>query len=136
VLVVETVPRYLERLTEQLKNLGYRVVIARSGTEAIEKARSLQPCAVFLNPLLPQLSGWDVLTLLKSDAQTLHIPVLVTATQAEKQQAYHNKADGFLSLPVQEQALRQNLTDLGDRHHSSSSSLTILHLSPELIDRP
>jgi len=135
VLVVETVPQYLERLTEQLKNLGYRVVIARSGTEAIEKARSLQPCAVFLNPLLPQLSGWDVLTILKSDAQTLHIPVLVTATQAEKQQAYHNKADGFLSLPIQEQALRQNLTDLGDRHHSSTSSLTILHLNPELIDR-
>jgi CheY-like chemotaxis protein len=135
VLVVETVPQYLERLTEQLKNLGYRVVIARSGTEAIEKARSLQPCAVFLNPLLPQLSGWDVLTILKSDAQTLHIPVLVTATQAEKQQAYHNKADGFLSLPIQEQALRQNLTDLGDRNHSSSSSLTILHLNPELIDR-
>ncbi|MBD0343345.1 MAG: hybrid sensor histidine kinase/response regulator, partial [Coleofasciculus sp. Co-bin14] len=62
VLVVETVPRYLERLTEQLKNLAYRVVVARSGTEAIEKARTLQPYAILLNPLLPKLSGWDVLT--------------------------------------------------------------------------
>lgn len=131
VLIVETVPRYLDSLTEQLKSLGYRVVIARSGTEAIEKARGLQPRAILLNPLLPQLSGWDVLTLLKSDAQTRHIPVLVTATQAEKQQAYQNKADGFLSLPVQKPALLQSLTGLEEPESpSSSKGLTILHLSP------
>jgi signal transduction histidine kinase/CheY-like chemotaxis protein len=133
VLIVETVPQYLEDLTQQLNNLAYRVVIARSGTEAIEKARSLQPCAVLLNPLLPQLSGWDVLTLLKSDAQTSHIPAIVTATQAEKQQAYHHQADGFLSLPVQEQALLQSLTSLGDRELAPKKcNLTILHLSPML----
>jgi len=39
-----------------------------------------------LEPLLPLLSGWDVLTLLKSDA-TRQIPVIVTATRAEKEQA-------------------------------------------------
>jgi len=136
VLIVETVPRYLEDLTEQLKNLAYRVVIARSGTEAIEKARRLQPCAILLNPLLPQLSGWDVLTLLKSDAQTSHIPVIVTATQAEKQQAYHNKADDLLSLPVQEQDLLESLTSLSDRQGFTQTSVTILHLSPELDDTP
>jgi signal transduction histidine kinase/CheY-like chemotaxis protein len=133
VLIVETVPRYLDSLTEQLESLGYRVVIARSGTEAIEKARGLQPRVILLNPLLPQLSGWDVLTLLKSDAQTCHIPVLVTATQAEKQQAYQHKADGFLSLPVQKQALLQNLTDLDEQETptiSKGKGLTILHLSP------
>ncbi len=133
VLIVETVPRYLEGLTEQLKHLGYLVVIARSGTEAIEKARSLQPCAILLNPLLPQLSGWDVLTLLKSDAHTLHIPVFVTATQADKQQAYHNKADGFLSLPVQEKALRESLNNLGESQSPTKSGLTILHLKPEEV---
>ncbi|HEY9614609.1 ATP-binding protein [Allocoleopsis sp.] len=131
VLIVETVPCYLESLTEQLNSLGYRIVIARSGMEAIEKARGLQPRAILLNPLLPQLSGWDVLTLLKSDAQTRHIPVFVTATQAEKQQAYENKADGFLSLPVQKQALLQSLNGLEEPEPpSSSKGLTILHLSP------
>ncbi len=130
VLIVEAVPRYLEGLTEQLKSLGYWVVVARSGTEAIEKARRLQPYAILLNPLLPKLSGWDVLTLLKSDAQTNHIPVLVTATQAEKQQATHTKADGFLSLPVQEEALRENLSRLAKDESNTSSVLTILYLNP------
>jgi signal transduction histidine kinase/CheY-like chemotaxis protein len=112
VLVVEAVARYIEDLTEQLKALGYRVVIARSGTEAVEKARRLQPKAVFLNPLLPLLSGWDVLTLVKSDPATRHIPLIITATGAEKEQAFNNRADGFLSLPVQYQALAPLLESL------------------------
>ncbi|BAY79569.1 CBS sensor hybrid histidine kinase (plasmid) [Nostoc linckia NIES-25] len=112
VLVVEAVARYIEDLTEQLKSLGYRVVIARSGTEAVEKARRLQPIAIFLNPLLPLLSGWDVLTLLKSDTATRHITVILTATAAEKEQAFANRADGFLSLPVEYQVLTPLLEKL------------------------
>ena len=112
VLVVEAVARYIEDLTERLKGLGYRVVIARSGTEAVEKARRLQPKAIFLNPLLPLLSGWDVLTLLKSDAAIRHIPVIVTATGAEKEQAFANRADGFLNLPVEQQSLTPLLEKL------------------------
>ncbi|MEH2408743.1 ATP-binding protein [Nostoc sp.] len=112
VLVVEAVARYIEDLTEQLKGLGYRVVIARSGTEAVEKARRLQPIAIFLNPLLPLLSGWDVLTLLKSDTATRHISVIVTATAAEKEQAFANRADGFLSLPVEHYVLAPVLEKL------------------------
>lgn len=112
VLVVEAVGRYIEDLTEKLKGLGYRVMIARSGTEAVEKARRLQPIAIFLNPLLPLLSGWDVLTLLKSDTATRHISVVVTATGAEKEQAFANRADGFLSLPVEHQVLAPLLEKL------------------------
>ncbi|WP_224092942.1 ATP-binding protein [Nostoc sp. MS1] len=112
VLVVEAVARYIEDLTDQLKALGYRVVIARSGTEAVEKARRLQPTAIFLNPLLPLLSGWDVLTLLKSDGATHHIPVIVTATGAEKELAFANRADGFLSLPVEQPSLTPLLDKL------------------------
>jgi signal transduction histidine kinase/CheY-like chemotaxis protein len=112
ILVVEAVGRYIEELTEQLTGLGYRVAIARSGCEAIEKARRLQPKAIFLNPVLPLLSGWDVLTLLKSEEATRRIPAIVTATGAEKEQAFANRADGFLRLPVQHQMLAPLLESL------------------------
>ncbi|PLZ21648.1 ATP-binding protein [Fischerella thermalis] len=131
VLVVEAVARYIEDLTEQLTGLGYRVVIARSGCEAVEKARRLQPKAVFLNPLLPLLSGWDVLTLLKSDATTRHIPVIVTATAAEKEQAFANRADGFLSLPVEPQFLAPLLESLytisQKKQHNKEAKATAIH---------
>lgn len=136
VLVIEPVTQYVENLSLNLEALGYRVVIARSGTEALEKARHLKPCLCFLNPLLPLLSGWDVLVLLKSDPQTQHIPILVTATQAEKEEAYAHQADGFLSLPVDQTVLRQYLHQVlqGDTKTLPDYrpiTLTILILSPQ-----
>lgn len=130
VLVVEAVARYIEDLTDKLKVLGYRVVIARSGTEAVEKARRLQPKAIFLNPLLPLLSGWDVLTLLKSDAAIRDIPVIVTATGAEKEQVFAHGADGFLNLPVQHEALVPLLENLCTQPAMRNSQLNNHQITP------
>ncbi|OKH36567.1 hypothetical protein NIES2119_16165 [[Phormidium ambiguum] IAM M-71] len=134
VLVVESIPRLIEDLSQPLTSLGYRVVIARSGTEALEKARRLQPFAIFLNPLLPLLSGWDVLTLLKASSQTQHIPVIVTASRGEKEYAYGKRADGFLSLPIQEDSLKKSLEKITNpakisQQQSKNTSLTILRLN-------
>jgi signal transduction histidine kinase/CheY-like chemotaxis protein len=112
VLVVETVAQFIQNLSEQLTHLGYRVIIARSGTEAVEKARRLQPRVILVNPLIPLLSGWDVLTLLKTDVQTHQIPVIVTATLGDKQRAMVNHCDGFLRLPVQGLELEKLLGEL------------------------
>jgi CheY-like chemotaxis protein len=127
VLIVEATAQYIERLTQQLYELGYRVLVARSGTEALEKARLMQPRMIFLNPVIPLLSGWDVLTLLKADPNTQNIPVLVTATQAEKQQARQHGADGFLALPIAKTALQKSLTQL-QQDSVQRSQLTILCL--------
>ncbi|MEA5471461.1 ATP-binding protein, partial [Spirulina sp. 06S082] len=135
ILIVEAVPQYIERLTGQLQKLGYRAIVARSGTEALEKTRQIQPRAIFLNPLLPLLSGWDVLTLLKADSKTKDIPVIVTATQAEKLLAQQNEADSFLSLPIQPQALQKSLSRLKALPPLTRSSLTILHLHGGLLDK-
>lgn len=135
VLIVEAVPKYIEDLTTVLSGLGYQVIVARSGTEALEKARRFSPEAIFLNPLLPLLSGWDVLTLLKSDPDTRSIPAIVTATRGEKERASVNRAEGFLSLPVEEPALQRLLADLIGHSNASTgkvrSSLTVLWLSPQ-----
>ncbi|MBM0743499.1 response regulator [Phormidium sp. CLA17] len=112
VLIVEGVPQFIEALSDQLAVLDYQVVIARSGTEALEKARRLQPCIIFLNPLLPLLSGWDVLTLLKSNTETQHLPVVVMATTVEEAEAYRCHANGFMNLPVQTKVLEQTLKTL------------------------
>jgi signal transduction histidine kinase/CheY-like chemotaxis protein len=122
VLVVESSTRNLEDLTEQLSELGYRSAIARSGIDALEKARQLQPCTILLNPHLPNLSGWDVLTLLKARPETQEIPVIVTAPAVEQAQAYHQLADGFLKLPIGHGALRDTLQHL-NQHLASPTAV-------------
>jgi signal transduction histidine kinase/DNA-binding NarL/FixJ family response regulator len=132
VLIVEANPREIENLAEKLVRLDYRVAIARTGTEALEKARQLEPQAIFLNPLLPLLSGWDVLTLLKADGKTKAIPVIITATKSDKQKSQENGAEGFLSLPVEPDALQEILNDQRKQPSSKAKSLTILRLYPDV----
>ncbi|MEB3339991.1 MAG: hybrid sensor histidine kinase/response regulator [Okeania sp.] len=132
VLIVEAVPRFIEDLTNKLTGLGYRVVIARSGTEAVEKARKLQPKLIFLNPFLPLLSGWDVLTLLKTDNDTCQIPVVITSTIGEKERGIIYGANKFLSLPVEQLALEKILTEFTNAPSQKESyqKLIILRLIP------
>jgi CheY-like chemotaxis protein len=132
VLVVEAVPHAIETLNEQLRDLGYRVAIARSGTEALEKSRQLQPCLILLNPLLPLLSGWDVLTLLKANGKTAEIPVVVVATRAEKPKAQHHQADGFLTFPVDLQTLAASLEEFSPQVRiESTQKLILLYINPK-----
>jgi CheY-like chemotaxis protein len=90
--------------------LEYQVVIARSGTEALEKARRLQPCLILLSPDLPMLSGWDVLALLKGDAITQHIR-MVMMKRANEPRINSNQADGILIKPIQAAELSAFLPD-------------------------
>ena len=142
VLIVEASPQCLEALSDQLMGLGYRVVIARSGTEALEKARRLQPCIIFLNPVLPLLSGWDVLTLLKSNAETQQIPVVMMATKVDEEQARQRQSDRLLSVPIQPKALQKCLQTLVvDRQEATlnpctPAMLTILRLNPGVWSHP
>jgi signal transduction histidine kinase/ActR/RegA family two-component response regulator len=128
VLAIEANPPAIDRIAETLTELDYRVAIARTGTEALEKARQLRPQKIFLNPLLPLLSGWDVLTLLKSDKQTKSIPIIVTANQSDQQKSQQCGADGFLTLPVERESLKEILGKKSERASVESKPLKILHL--------
>ena len=130
ILVVEAVPQFIETLSDELTGLGYRVVIARSGTEALEKARRLQPCIVFLNPVLPLLSGWDVLTLLKSSPETQQIPVVVMATKVDEEQARQRQADDLFNLPIEPRGLQRCLQQLVvDRQDAKLNSVSVAVLT-------
>jgi signal transduction histidine kinase/CheY-like chemotaxis protein len=131
VLVVEANPQVIEQFVERLSELGLKAIIARSGTEAIEKARQLKPRCVFLNPNLPLLSGWDVLTLLKSHPQTKDMKVIVTAADSERNRSQQQGADSFLVPPITSAALQAclNLTvsPVPSRKRRTAPTLLRLH---------
>lgn len=133
VLVVESVSHSLDHLIQPLREMGYWAAIARSGPEAVEKARRLQPAIVLLNPMLPTLSGWDVLTLIKSAKETQQIPIVVMATQAERSQAIELGADGFLPQPISSTVLQNLLARLVEQPTEPSAEpltkLTVLYLN-------
>jgi signal transduction histidine kinase/CheY-like chemotaxis protein len=129
VLIVETSTELVDWLKNTLADLDYQVVIARSGTEALEKARLLQPCLILLSPHVPMLSGWDVLALLKGDTMTQHLRVVMMKRPDEPKISMH-QADGVLLKPIK----AEELTALISNHAALPKPLKFLYLNQNLED--
>ena len=78
VLVVEDDPTIAQLLLIMLRD-DFRPVIAETGREALELARSERPAAITLDLMLPDLHGRDVLATLRADPGTAQIPVIVVS---------------------------------------------------------
>ncbi len=131
VLLVESTSQNIASISEELIDLGYQVVIARSGKEALSKAYKLQPFAILVNVGLPVLSGWEVLHLLKSDDRTKKIPAIAISKEIDRQISKEKSADGFLSLPIDKQALQEIFPQLDLKLSPQTKNLTILCLHPD-----
>jgi CheY-like chemotaxis protein len=77
VLLVDDEPDQVEMYRLGLESAGFRVVAAFTGTDALTRAREHQPQVIVLDVRLPDMTGWDVCAVLKTDPRTERIPVIV-----------------------------------------------------------
>ena len=69
-----------------LKNIlagKYNVFMCQSGEEAIEEAAILMPSLILLDVIMQGISGFETLTLLKEQASTKNIPVILITSLAD-----------------------------------------------------
>lgn len=99
ILIIEDDP-YVRKFYDRLFKLNnYDVVLAATSATGLELAKSLVPKLIFLDIVMPDINGLEVLQRLKSDPVTSHIPIIVLTNLNDPhiiQQAAENKADGFL----------------------------------------
>jgi len=82
ILVVDDEPDAVELIEFNLKQAGYDVVTAGDGATALKKARELLPSLVILDIMLPEVDGFEVCKLLRRDAATAVIPILMLTAKA------------------------------------------------------
>jgi CheY-like chemotaxis protein/anti-sigma regulatory factor (Ser/Thr protein kinase) len=109
VLVVEDNPQASELVARHLEGGGFRVAFARSGIEAVTKARELKPVAITLDILLPEIDGWEVLNRLKQDEATRNIPVVVVSVVDNPRLGRALGALDYFVKPVDRSALLSRL---------------------------
>jgi len=99
-LVVEDDPHYARILSDLARDRGFKVLVAMRGADALTLARRYQPTAVSLDVFLPDMLGWTVLSHLKRDPASRHIPVQIITLDEDRQHGLSRGAFSFLTKPA------------------------------------
>lgn len=105
ILVVEDDRAAAMLLETQLLSAGYLVTVCREPERAVEMAIDLQPAAVTMDIVMRPINGWQVLTALKSDRRTAHIPVIVVTIVDQPSTGALLGADEYIVKPVEKLVL-------------------------------
>jgi len=135
VLVVEDDPAAAELLTRQLVGAGYRTEVARTGKEALARARELQPAAITLDIILPEIDGWEVIPRLKSDEKTSGIPIVVVSVVDNPELGLALGAMDYLIKPIEADELIQRLNRFNPKRASANESMRVLVVDDEPANR-
>jgi len=100
ILIVDDDPMACDIQQRHLQRHHYEVVCAINGADAIQKINELRPDLVLLDVILSDMSGWQVLTYIKSQPHLVHIPVIMLTMVDEKNTAYSLGATSYLSKPI------------------------------------
>ena len=102
VLVVDDEADLLEIVRDRLEGAGYRVLTARDGLEALERARVARPACIILDLKMPRLSGFDALPAIRREVPGAHVIVLTGSPNRPLAETCRARgADDFLLKPFE-----------------------------------
>jgi HAMP domain-containing protein/CheY-like chemotaxis protein/signal transduction histidine kinase len=111
-LIVEDDPHYARVLIDLARDKGFKVLVANRGAEALELAKQFQPAAVSLDVFLPDMLGWTVLSQLKHNPLTRHIPVQIITLDEDRQHALARGAFSFVNKPTTTEGVSEALSQI------------------------
>ena len=82
------------------RDKGFKVLVSMRGADALDLAKQFQPSAVSLDVFLPDMLGWSVLSQLKQNPLTRHIPVQIITLDEDRQHALASGAFSFVTKPT------------------------------------
>ena len=84
ILIIEDESDVADLLEMGLRKAGFKTTTAVDGPTGLQKARDNRPDFIILDLMLPKMSGLEVCRILKGDAGTAHIPILMLTAKAEE----------------------------------------------------
>jgi len=102
ILIVDDEEHIRKIVKFQLEKEGFEIVTAEDGVEALKAVDACQPDLVLLDLMMPNMDGYEVCKRLKSNYQTVHIPVIMVTAKAElenKLQGFEDGANDYITKP-------------------------------------
>ena len=84
VLIIDDEQDVIDLLSLHLRKAGYALSTATDGATGLRLSREELPALIILDLMLPKMPGLEICKVLKTDAATRHIPVLMLTAKAEE----------------------------------------------------
>ncbi len=112
ILVAEDNEATIQLFTDYLSAKGYRVVVARNGSEAIERVLEETPSIILMDIQMPGMDGLEAIRIIRADHALPHIPIIALTALAmagDRERCLATGADDYLSKPVSLRHLIQTI---------------------------
>ncbi len=129
-LVVEDDPHYGRLLLSLARDRGFKVLLARTGADALSLAAKYPLAAISLDVFLPDMLGWTVLNHLKRSSATRHIPVQILTVEDERQYGLERGAFAFVTKTGTTDELEEALDRLKNFSSSRLRRLLVVEDDP------
>lgn len=119
VLLVDDEADFVQLLEYNLSQQGFEMFSATNGVEALHQARRVLPDVILLDLMLPDLDGFSVYEILRSQPSTAAIPVIVISALSGPSTCGRSIEAGvacFFKKPVDLQALGDSVRNLCEQH--------------------
>ena len=121
VLIVDDRVDNLELLSTVLVSNGYEVIESESGNLAIELAHANPPNLILLDICMPEMDGYEVCQILRSNDFTKDIPIIFLSSLNEienKSQAFEIGGDDYITKPFDIKEVLLRVENQLKKHHS------------------
>jgi putative two-component system response regulator len=133
VLVVDDVDMNVMILEEILKD-SYKIMTACNGVDALDKLRKAEvlPKIILLDVFMPEMNGYEMLEVMKSDAVLKRIPVIFITTSDSESEALSAGAVDFISKPFLPEIVKLRVMNQMElKNYSDSLELMVAEKTAE-----
>jgi two-component system alkaline phosphatase synthesis response regulator PhoP/two-component system response regulator VicR len=102
VLAVDDERAIVRLIQVNLERVGYRVLTASDGKEALDVVASEHPDLVVMDIMMPRMDGFEALNKLKKDPATRDLPVILLTARAQDRDVFYGYTNGahcYLTKP-------------------------------------
>ena len=103
ILIVEDEQKNLKLIRDLLQKFGYTTIEATDGKQGVELAKTRRPDLILMDVQMPVMDGLEATRILKADATTKNIPIVVLTSYAmkgDKERILEAGCNEYLSKPI------------------------------------
>jgi CheY-like chemotaxis protein len=113
ILIADDMETFLRLEKMLLEHSGFEIIMAKSGAEALKKIQTEHPDLIFLDLMMPDITGENVCRFVKTNKALQHIPVVMVTTKSEEEyidRCQKAGCDDYLKKPITKRDLLETIS--------------------------